>query len=69
MNVDDDGSCTYSEEISTSIDDGEYVIQVLAIAIGQSTENPTGNTIFTDHIGWLFYSIHSTVKMYTNYNR
>ena len=46
--VDDDGNCTYSEAISTSIDDGEYVIQVLANnTIGQSTGNPTGNTILT----------------------
>ena len=52
MTVDDDGSCTYSEEISISIDDGEYVIKVLAINIGQSTStgNSIGNTILTDHI-------------------
>ena len=50
MTVDDDGSCTYSEEISINIDDGEYVIQVLAINIGQSTGNSIGNTILTDHI-------------------
>ena len=49
--ADDDGSCTYSEEISTSIDDGEYVIQILANnTIGQSTGNPTGNTILTGHV-------------------
>ena len=50
MTVDDDGSCTYSEEISTSIDDGEYVIQVLAIGQSMRTGNYTGNTILTDHI-------------------
>ena len=48
MTVDDDGSCTYSEEISTSIDDGEYVIQVLANnTIGQSTGNPSVDTGIT----------------------
>ena len=51
MTIDDDGSCTYSQAISTSIDDGEYMIQVLANnAIGQSIGNPTGNTILTGHV-------------------
>ena len=47
MTVDDDDSCTYSEEISTSIDDGEYVIQVRILAnntIGQSIEDPSVDT-------------------------
>ena len=50
VSVSDDGSCTYSQEISISIDDGEYTVMVLARNdVGRSTGNPSVD------IGMLYY--------------